>query len=117
MKFNILTTLALSASTALGARFTARRREQHDARLANRIGSTPLPPTGSDNVERALGAGNSTRNQAYSSNWAGAALVGSGYKAITATFVVPTPKAPTGGSASVEVSHFPFLTSLLDTEK
>jgi len=40
----------------------------------------------------------------YSSNWAGAVLVGSGYKSVTGTFVVPTPKKPSGGSSSTEYS-------------
>lgn len=40
----------------------------------------------------------------YSSNWAGAVLVGSGYKTVTGTFVVPTPKKPTGGSSSTTYS-------------
>lgn len=40
----------------------------------------------------------------YSSNWAGAVLVGSGYKTVTGTFVVPTPKEPSGGSSSTTYS-------------
>ncbi|KAH8903593.1 hypothetical protein BR93DRAFT_947244 [Coniochaeta sp. PMI_546] len=40
----------------------------------------------------------------YSTNWAGAVLVGSGYKSVTGTFVVPTPKKPSGGSSSTTYS-------------
>lgn len=34
----------------------------------------------------------------YSTNWAGAVLVGTGYQSVTGTFTVPTPKMPAGGS-------------------
>jgi hypothetical protein len=36
----------------------------------------------------------------YSSNWAGAVLIGSGYKSVTGTITVPTPKLPSGASSS-----------------
>ncbi len=32
----------------------------------------------------------------YSSNWAGAVLIGSGYQSVVGTITVPTPKAPSG---------------------
>jgi hypothetical protein len=38
----------------------------------------------------------------YSSNWAGAVLVGSGYKTVAGTITVPTPKVPSGGSSSTQ---------------
>lgn len=38
----------------------------------------------------------------YSSNWAGAVLIGSGYTSVTAEFVVPTPSAPSGGSSGTQ---------------
>ena len=40
----------------------------------------------------------------YSTNWAGAVLIGSGYKTVTGTFVVPTPKRPSGSSSSTTYS-------------
>ncbi|KAB5566286.1 acid proteinase [Coniochaeta sp. 2T2.1] len=40
----------------------------------------------------------------YSNNWAGAVLIGSGYKTVTGTFVVPTPKRPSGSSSSTTYS-------------
>ncbi|KAI0750399.1 aspergillopepsin [Fomes fomentarius] len=42
----------------------------------------------------------------YSSNWAGAVLVASTatYKSVTGTFVVPTPKEPSGGSGTHSAS-------------
>lgn len=107
MKFSALTTLFLSANAVLGARFTEKRRAQHEARLAKRAGSIRLPGTDSNGFE-IDSAHNETLHEQYSSNWAGAVLIGSGYKSVTGTFVVPTPKAPTGGSASTEVG-FPSL--------
>ncbi|KAK2074778.1 hypothetical protein P8C59_008959 [Phyllachora maydis] len=37
---------------------------------------------------------------AYSTNWAGAVLVGKDYKTVKGTFIVPTPKVPSGASSS-----------------
>ncbi|EPE02407.1 acid proteinase [Ophiostoma piceae UAMH 11346] len=47
---------------------------------------------------------NSTSNVSYSSNWAGAVLVGSGYETVVGTFTVPTPSVPSGGSSSTAYS-------------
>jgi hypothetical protein len=41
-------------------------------------------------------------NAEYSTNWAGAVQIGSGYTTVTGTIVVPTPKTPSGGSSSRE---------------
>ncbi|KAK3332200.1 acid proteinase [Cercophora scortea] len=41
-------------------------------------------------------------NVDYSTNWAGAVLIGTGYKSVTATITVPTPKKPSGGSSSTQ---------------
>ena len=38
----------------------------------------------------------------YSSNWAGAVLIGSGYKSVTGTITVPTPKTPSGGNSRTQ---------------
>ncbi len=40
----------------------------------------------------------------YSSNWAGAVLVGSGYTSVVGTIKVPVPRAPQGGDASTTYS-------------
>ncbi len=48
--------------------------------------------------------GNATSNVSYSSNWAGAVLIGSRYTSVTGTFKVPTPSKPSGGSSSTEYS-------------
>ncbi|KAK3316506.1 acid proteinase [Apodospora peruviana] len=43
-----------------------------------------------------------TSHVEYSTNWAGAVLIGSGYKTVTATIVVPTPHRPSGGSTTTQ---------------
>ncbi|KAK8016679.1 aspergillopepsin-2 [Apiospora rasikravindrae] len=98
MKFPTATALLLCATTfALAAPLTEQRR----ARAAQRaLGSRPLIPA--DGIlDAAAGNGNNTHVQ-YSSNWAGAVLIGNGYTSVTGTIVVPTPKAGagTGGRAS-----------------
>lgn len=103
MKFSTIATALLGANAALAARFTEKRRERNAARLARRQGSPRLPATDSQGLEiNAADSANGTLNEEYSSNWAGAVLIGSGYKSVTGTFVVPTPKS--AGSSSTEVS-------------
>ncbi|KAH8693552.1 putative aspergillopepsin-2 precursor [Talaromyces proteolyticus] len=38
--------------------------------------------------------------ESYSSNWAGAVLIGSGYTSVSGTFVVPSVSVPSGGDSS-----------------
>jgi len=90
MKVNAtLLSSALLASLAVAAPLTEQRR----ARKSNRpfaVGSTEVIEfSGIKNVD-------------YSSNWAGAVLVGTGYTAVTGTFTVPTPKEPSGGSSGTQ---------------
>ncbi|KAJ3346016.1 hypothetical protein HDU83_003512 [Entophlyctis luteolus] len=51
----------------------------------------------------------------YSSNWAGAVLVGSGYTSVTATFTVPTPSTTGSGSAWVGLDGDTCQTAILQT--
>ena len=106
MKFTAITSALLYTSVVFGARFTEERRarwaKRESVAVTARSGSSlPRFPVinspGTDELETV----NNT-NEEYSSNWAGAVLIGSGYKSVTGTFVVPTPKAPTGGSSSTE---------------
>lgn len=103
MKFSAVAVSLFGANVALAARFTERRFQQHAARAAGRQGLPRQAPT---NVEGIAydGISNETAHVEYSSNWAGAVLIGSGYKSVTGTFVVPTPSKPSGGSSSTEVS-------------
>lgn len=84
---------ALLASTALAAPLTAERQ----ARNAGRRSQPPLKP-GSNEVMKT----DASRNVQYSSNWAGAVQVGSGYTAVTAEFVVPKPSIPPGGNSRTQ---------------
>jgi hypothetical protein len=90
-----LTTLACAELT-LGARFTEQRRARAAARSTSSHPRLPVTDVSLDEL-----SSNDTHAD-YSSNWAGAVLIGSGYKSVTGTFVVPTPKAPSGGSSNTE---------------
>lgn len=45
------------------------------------------------------GSGANASHVSYSTNWAGAVQIGTGYDDITGTIVVPTPEVPSGGSS------------------
>ncbi|KAK8132338.1 aspergillopepsin [Apiospora kogelbergensis] len=93
MKFTVV--LLLCANVAIGAPFTELRRERAAARAAARnSGSQPMILASGDRI---ADSGNNTNAQ-YSSNWAGAVLIGNGYTSVTGTIVVPTPKAGTGAN-------------------
>lgn len=106
MKLSVLASILLGANAALAAHLTEQRRQRNADRVAKRSGSVRLPPTNAEGIEM-TGAEtyNDTLQISYSSNWAGAVLIGTGYKSVTGTFVVPTPSTPFGGSARTEVSH------------
>lgn len=59
--------------------------------------SNPRLPSSAFTVE---GVPTNDTQVSYSSNWAGAVLIGSGYKSVTGTITVPTPKLPSGASSS-----------------
>lgn len=85
MKFSTAICTAVLASTALAAPLTAERRAKHEnGRKTNRSTNPPQ--------HKHKGA----KNEQYSSNWAGAVLVGSGYTGVSGQFVVPTPQMPSG---------------------
>lgn len=107
MKFSAIATILFGADLALAARFTEQRRERHAARAAERQSKPRQLPTNSAGIPYDGITNNS--NVEYSSNWAGAVLIGTGYKSVTGTFVVPTPSEPSGGSSRTEVSGAWFL--------
>lgn len=43
-----------------------------------------------------------TADESYSSNWAGAVLIGDGYTTVTGSFVVPSVSVPSGGDDSIQ---------------
>ncbi|KAF8314021.1 concanavalin A-like lectin/glucanase [Clavulina sp. PMI_390] len=57
-------------------------------------------------IESPAAASSNTSHVQYSSNWSGAVLVANTatYKSVTATFTVPTPAKPSGGSSSTTYS-------------
>lgn len=99
MKFSAaLFSSALLASTAIAAPLTAKRQARRAARLDGRSVSRKTNPPFKPGTTEALELKNTTQVE-YSSNWAGAVLIGTGYKAVTGEFTVPTPSVPSGGSS------------------
>ncbi|KAJ6164438.1 Aspergillopepsin-2 [Penicillium chermesinum] len=96
MKFSTATLSAtLLATGALAAPLTSQRQARNLARRA--AGTRHSHPPYKPNTEEPLQL-NATSHEEYSSNWAGAVLIGTGYTAVTAEFVVPLPSPPSGGS-------------------
>ncbi|EJD50362.1 hypothetical protein AURDEDRAFT_99891 [Auricularia subglabra TFB-10046 SS5] len=99
--------LVLLAASALAI---PTREERHRARLARRGVARQSQPVqllaGASAAKLAAGANETVAaQQVYSANWAGAALNGyaSGtFRTVSATFTVPTPKTPPGGSSAEE---------------
>ncbi|KAF7717777.1 Aspergillopepsin-2 [Penicillium ucsense] len=102
MKFltSILAT-SLVATTALAAPLTAERQARNEARRVARENGRSSHPPYKPGTKEVLSLNQSLHEQ-YSSNWAGAVLIGSGYKVVTGQFTVPTPKAPSGASSRTQ---------------
>jgi len=97
MKANIVIATLFCASAVLAAPFTELRSERREERL--RRGSKSRLTLPADITEGGdVSATSGDANVQYSSNWAGAVLVGSGYTSVTGTIVVPTPEEPSGGN-------------------
>ncbi|KAL1984140.1 hypothetical protein VTN96DRAFT_9445 [Rasamsonia emersonii] len=97
MKFSTLASTLLLSSLAVAAPLTEKRRAAYEARRAVRNRHTNPPFKTNVTVD-----GPNNKHVEYSSNWAGAVLVGTGYTSVTAEFVVPTPSAPSGGSSGTQ---------------
>ena len=102
MKFTPIITALLCAEVAVGALLTEKRRESREARKLARRSSTgairssqPLISTDESVIE---GVTNQS-NVEYSTNWAGAVLISTGFTEVTGTVTVPT---LTGSSSSTE---------------
>lgn len=83
MKFSIAIIAAL-ASSALAAPLTAERQARAKDRMLDRKTNPPQDKH------------NGTHHEQYSSNWAGAVLIGNGYTGVSGQFTVPTPQMPAG---------------------
>lgn len=94
MKFSAtILSAALLTTSALAAPLTEKRQARRAA--STRKSNPPFKPDTTEAIRF-----NGTSHEEYSSNWAGAVLIGTGYTAVTAEFTVPTPKLPTGASSS-----------------
>ncbi|EFW99087.1 acid proteinase [Grosmannia clavigera kw1407] len=104
MKLISVTSALLVANVALGARFTEKRRNRAVERGATVRPGQSLPKIPSDGPAAQIAKQNNSANVEYSNNWAGAVLIGTDYTSVTGTFVVPTPKEPTGASSDTQYS-------------
>ncbi|KAB8077620.1 peptidase A4 family-domain-containing protein [Aspergillus leporis] len=98
MKFSTILSSSVLASVALASPLTSQRRARNAARLQARASQRHSNFPYKEGTSEILHL-NETTNEEYSSNWAGAVLIGSSYTSVTGTFVVPTPSIPSGGSS------------------
>jgi hypothetical protein len=110
MKFLAVASTLLLAGSAVAAPNTAKRWAAHEKRAANRQKGAPIHRVAGPATE----ASNDTFVE-YSSNWAGAILIGSGYKSVTGTFTVPTPSSAGSGAAWVGIDGDTCSSAILQT--
>ncbi|KAJ5560564.1 aspergillopepsin [Penicillium frequentans] len=95
MKFSTAILGSALVASALAAPLTEKRAARRAARsAAKRQSNPPFKPGTTEAIDLS-----NTSEVEYSSNWAGAVLIGTGYTAVTAEFTVPTPSVPSGGSS------------------
>ncbi|KAE8377098.1 peptidase A4 family-domain-containing protein [Aspergillus bertholletiae] len=99
MKFSAILSSTVLASAALASPLTSQRRARNAARLQARTAQRHSNFPFKEGTSQILHL-NETTHEDYSSNWAGAVLIGSGYTSVTGTFTVPNPSVPSGGSSS-----------------
>lgn len=109
MKLLTLASTLLLAGSALAAPGTAMRRERNLKRAAGRKGNPMI------RVDAPEGMSTDIANVEYSSNWAGAILIGTGYTSVTGTFTVPQPSTAGSGSAWVGIDGDTCDTAILQT--
>lgn len=97
----IITTLlsvGMLSTSILAVPLASQRQTLHRNRLVSRVlgrgSSRPLEPGTAEILWL-----NDTSKETYSSNWAGAVLIGNGYTTVSGEIIVPVPKAPRGGSS------------------
>ncbi|KAB8228955.1 A4/G1 family peptidase [Aspergillus alliaceus] len=98
MKVSAILSSTVLASAALASPLTSQRRARNAARLQARSAQRHSNFPFKEDTHEILHL-NETTHEQYSSNWAGAVLIGSGYSAVTGTFTVPTPSLPSGSSS------------------
>jgi hypothetical protein len=96
MKFSTtLFSSAMLTASAIAAPLTSQRQARRGANKISRSSHPPYKPGTTEILHL-----NETSHEEYSSNWAGAVLIGTGYTSVTAEFTVPTPKLPSGASSN-----------------
>ncbi|EAW12184.1 A4/G1 family peptidase [Aspergillus clavatus NRRL 1] len=100
MKFSAVVASSLLAGAAIAAPLTEQRQARHARRTARATNRSSHPPykVGSSEL---LELSNSTHVE-YSSNWAGAVLIGNGYTSVVGEFTVPEPSAPDGADSGTQ---------------
>lgn len=89
MKFSAtLFVTAVLATSSFAAPLTGKRQARHESRAKGERTNRKTNPAANKH--------NGTLEEQYSSNWAGAVLVNSGYTGVSAEFTVPTPQMPPG---------------------
>jgi hypothetical protein len=107
MKFSTIASAGLLAGAAVAAPGTAMRKARAE-RKSNH--GNPMIHVDGPSAE----VTNKT-NVEYSSNWAGAVLIGTGFTSVTGSFVVPSPSSSGSGSAWVGIDGDTCGTAILQT--
>jgi hypothetical protein len=110
MKLLTIASTILLAGVAIAAPGTAFRAERYRKRIASGRRGNPL-----SRVPAPSGINTEISNVDYSSNWAGAVLVGTGFTSVTGTFTVPTPSTAGSGAAWVGIDGDTCDTAILQT--
>lgn len=91
MKFTAALSVLLCTEAALGARFTEKRRQSRENRSLSKRGSDGKTRSSQPMIKSDLASVDSNETHVeYSSNWAGAVLISTGFTEVTGTVVVPT---------------------------
>lgn len=110
MKVFALASMLLLAGGIIAAPGTAIRRARNQAKRASGLRKGGL-------IQPVAGPSNSTNltNTEYSSNWAGAILIGTKFTAVTGKFTVPEPTSDGSGAAWVGIDGDTCDTAILQT--
>ncbi|TVY40489.1 Aspergillopepsin [Lachnellula subtilissima] len=114
MKFAAVVSTLLLAGSALAAPNTAKRQEAHRRRAAGKT-SRPVQYVRDANGNIETGMNSNDTFVSYSTNWAGAVLIGTGYTSVTGTFTVPTPSTAGSGASWVGIDGDTCSTAILQT--
>ncbi|ESZ92048.1 acid protease 1 [Sclerotinia borealis F-4128] len=110
MKFSAVAAATLLAGSAIAAPGTTLRQERASKRAAGVRHGSPVKY-----VEGPSSQVTNKTNVSYSSNWAGAVLVGTGYTSVTGSFVAPSPSTAGSGSAWVGIDGDTCGAAILQT--